>query len=416
LLICICNLGENRIGNHLQTVVNDLVSVLSELEQGDFQSRWETAKQIPNFGESAIASLIDLLHKTPTDLELQWFVARILGQFDHADAVIALVHLLQSTDDDDIAEIAAQMLAQIGPQAVDALAPLLQDPQSRTLVVPALAQMQDAAIVPLLLSVVTDADVTVRITAIETLGRFHDPRIVPALRQGLIDLNAKVRRVAIMSMSYRSQLFTEQGQDPVALIAPLLNDLDLQVCQTAALALGRLATDAAAQALQTVASADLVPVPLKLTIVQALGQIGNHQSVQFLQKLWPHTTSSFQVFDDADQMVAEAIIKALTLNRQTAIQVASVQALIHCLHHQPSPDLTLNKTIASALGQLGDTEAIPDLIRLLGIPDMGVRLHAIAALKQIAPELSYIRLQALSEDDTVVEDVREGVAIALREW
>lgn len=396
--------------------MSNLVSVLSELERGDFQSRWETAKQIPNFGEPAIASLIDLLHKTPTDVELQWFVARILGQFDHADAVMALVHLLQHTDDEDVAEIAAQMLAQIGPQAVDVLARLLADPQSRTLVVPALAQVQDPTIVPLLLPVVDDADVTVRAIAIETLGRFHDPRIIPALLQGLTDLNAKVRQVAIASTSYRAQLFADQGHEPVTLIAPLLKDLELQVCQTAALALGRLATDAAAQALQTVASADPVPVPLKLTIVQALGQIGSHKSVQFLQKLWPHTASSFQVIDDADQTMAEAIIKALTLNRQTDVQTASAQALIHCLHHQPSPDSTLNKTIASALGQLGNTEAIPELIRLLGISDMGVRLHAIAALKQIAPELAYTRLQALAKDNMVAEDVRDGVAIALQEW
>ena len=389
--------------------MNDLVSVLSELERGDFQSRWETAKQIPDFGESAIAALVDLLRKTPTDLELQWFVARILGQFNHADAVMALVHLLQNTEDEDVAEIAAQMLAQIGPEAVEVLAPLLNDPSSRALVVLALAQMQDAAIVPLLLPVVTDADATMRIITTETLGRFHDPRIIPALLQGLTDLNAKVRQVAIAAIGYRSQLFTEQDQDPVVLIKPLLKDLDLQVCQTAALALGRLATDAAAQALQDTAISNYVPVPLKLTIIQALGHVGSQKSVQFLQELWPHTVSSFQMIDDADQTIAEAIIKALTLHRQTALQGASAQALIHCLHHQPNSDPTLNKTIANALGQLGDTKAIPELIRLLGISDMGVRLHAIAALKQIAPELAYTRLQALAKDDTVVGDVRMGL-------
>lgn len=396
--------------------MNDLVSVLSELEQGDFQSRWETAKQIPDFGESAIASLVDLLHKSSTDLELQWFVARILGQFDHADAVIALVHLLQNTEDEDIAEIAAQTLAQISPQAIDTLAPLLADPQLRALVVPALAQMQDAAIVPLLLPVATDADATVRAIVLETLGRFHDPRIVLALLQGLTDGNAEVRRVAISSTSYRSQLFTESDDDPVTLIAPLLNDVNLQVCQTAALALGRLATDAATQALRTAVSAHPIPVPLKLTIIQALGQIGSHKSVQVLQKLWPYTTSSFRVIDDTDQTVAEAIVKALTINCQTDVQKAAAQTLMYCLHRQPSPDPTLNKTIANALGQLGDIEAIPELIWLLGIPDMGIRLHAIAALKQIAPELAYTRLQALAEDDSVVEDVRDGVAIALQEW
>ena len=62
------------------------------------------------------------------------------------------------------------------------------------------------------------------------------------------------------------------------------------------------------------------------------------------------------------------------------------------------------------------TQAIPELIRLLGIADMGVRLHAIAALKQIAPEDAYTQLQTLAEDDTVADEMRYGIAIALQEW
>ena len=396
--------------------MSELGSVLSELEQGDFQARWETAKQIPDFGESAIASLVDLMHNSADDHELQWFLARILGQFNHADAVIALVQLLQNTEDEDVADIAAQMLAQIGPQAVDALSALIEVPESRFLGVSALAQIRDVTIVPVLLRVVGDQEVRVRALALETLGRFNDPRIIPAVLQSLTDLTAQVRRVAIASLSYRSHLFREHDHDPVALLQPLLNDLDLRVCQAAATALGRLATNTAAQALLNTAKSDQVPIPLKISIIQALGHMSSHQSVQCLQTLWPHTASSFQVIDDTDQTVAEAIIQALTLHRQTGLKKTSAQALMQCLQHQPSPDPTLNKTIASALGQLGDTEAIPEVIRLLGIPDMGVRLHAIAALKQISSDYAYTQLQTLAADDTVGENVRDGVAIALQEW
>lgn len=398
------------------TAVSELISVLTKLEQGDFASRWETAKQIPDFGEPAITFLVDLLQNNADDPELQWFVARILGEFNHADAVMALTQLLQEADDDDVAEIAAQMLAQIGPQSIDALATLLESSPARGLVVSALSQMQDAVIVPILIKAVADEDASVRLQVIETLGRFHDPQIIPVLLQGLADLSAQVRQVAIASISYRAHLFYEHDHDPVALIQPFLTDVDVQVCQGAALALGRLGTDMAAQALRMTASADNIPAPFKLTIIQALGQIGNDQSVRFLQKLWPHTTSALQVIDDEDLNLAEAIIKALTLHRQPELQEVSTQALIYCLHHHPGADLTLNKTIASALGQLGDTTAIPELIRLLGIADMGVRLHAIAALKQISSELAYTKLQALAEDDTVEKDVRDGVEIALQEW
>ncbi len=392
--------------------MSELASVLTELEQGDFASRWETAKHIPDFGDSAIACLIDLLDKNVEDPELQWFVARILGQYHHADAVMALAQLLQNTEDDDVAEIAAQMLAQIGPQAIDTLATLLESQPSRMLVVSALSQIQDAAIVPILLTVVMDENASVRRQVIETLSRFHHAQIIPALLQGLADLNAQVRQVAIAGISYRAHLLQEQGHDPVTLIQPFLKDLDIQVCQTAALALGRLGTNVAAQALRT-ASAEKIPIPLKLTIVQALGQMGNDQSVQVLQKLWPQRKSSLQVVDEEDQTLAAAIINALALNRPTD---QSTQVLIHCLHHQPMSDLALQKSIASALGQSGDLQAIPELIQLLGTPDMGVRLHAIAALKQIAAEESYSKLQALAADNTVEKEVRDGVAIALQEW
>lgn len=394
-------------------IVSELVSVLSELETGDFQSRWETAKQIPNFGEPAIAFLVDLLHNKSDDPELQWFVARVLGEFNHADAVIALAQLMQNAEEDDVAEIAAQMLAQIGPQSVDALAALLESSPSRLRVVSALAQMQDPIIVPILLKVVADTDVSVRVMAVETLSRFHDFRVIPALLQGLSDLNGKIRQVAITGISYRAPLFQMHDHDPVALIVPCLNDFDVQVCQTAALALGRLGTKEAVEALSITAGAETVPLPLKLTIVQALGQIGNDQSVQMLQKLWPHSRSSLQVVDDEDQTLAAVIVKALALNRQVD---RSTEALIYCLHHQPVSDPALQKTLASALGQSGQPQAIPELIQLLGIPDMGVRLHAIAALKQISPELAYTQLQALAANDTVDQNVRDGVAIALQEW
>ncbi|WP_299490243.1 HEAT repeat domain-containing protein [Acaryochloris sp. IP29b_bin.137] len=392
--------------------MSELVSVLSELKAGDFQSRWETAKQIPNFGEPAIASLIDLLNQNVDDPELQWFVARALGEFNHADAVMALAQLMQDAAEDDVAEIAAQMLAQIGPQSVDALAALLDSSPSRALVVSALAQMQDPVIVPLLIQVVADEDASVRWKVIETLSRFHDPTIIPVLLQGLADLSAKVRQAAIAGISYRAHLFQEHHYDLVALIEPFLKDLDLPVCQTAALALGRLGTNAAAEALRA-ASTGPIPMPLKLTIVQALGQMSNHQSVQVLQKLWPQAISSLQMVDDQDQTLANAIVKALALSRPAD---RSTQALIYCLHHQPMADPALQKNIANALGQSGDPQAIPELIQLLGIPDMGVRLHAIAALKQIAAEEAYAKLQALTTDLNVEQGVRDGVAIALQEW
>ncbi|NJK29727.1 MAG: HEAT repeat domain-containing protein [Acaryochloris sp. SU_5_25] len=398
-------------------VMNLLASVLAELEQGDFQSRWEIAKQIPDFGEAAIAALVDLLHKTPEDPELQWFIARILGQFNHAEVVIALVNLLEVTADDEVVHMAAQMLAQMGPTAIAALVSLLDQPQSRAVVVPALAQIQTVAMIPCWLRVVADTDANLRAIAVAALGRFQDPRIIPALLQGLKDVSAKVRQEAIAGISYRSDLFLEHDHDPVALIQPLLADVNLRVCQTTALALGRLATDTAAQALWATAQAPYTPLPLQLTIVQALGQMGSPQSIQYLQNLWLLSPYPFPP-DDAQSQLATAIVKALSLSRQADTQAQSAailrEGLRHQLHH--CPEHTVNKVLASALGQLGDSQALPELIELLGTSDLGVRLHAIAALKQIAPDHAYSQLQALAQDTSLERRLKEGVAMALQEW
>ncbi|NJN37536.1 MAG: HEAT repeat domain-containing protein, partial [Acaryochloridaceae cyanobacterium CSU_3_4] len=313
--------------------MNLLASVLAELEQGDFQSRWEIAKQIPDFGEAAIAALVDLLHKTPEDPELQWFIARILGQFNHAEVVIALVNLLEVTADDEVVHMAAQMLAQMGPTAIAALVSLLDQPQSRAVVVPALAQIQTVAMIPCWLRVVADTDANLRAIAVAALGRFQDPRIIPALLQGLKDVSAKVRQEAIAGISYRSDLFLEHDHDPVALIQPLLADVNLRVCQTTALALGRLATDTAAQALWATAQAPYTPLPLQLTIVQALGQMGSPQSIQYLQNLWLLSPYPFPP-DDAQSQLATAIVKALSLSRQADTQAQSAAILREGLRHQ----------------------------------------------------------------------------------
>ena len=81
------------------------------------------------------------------------------------------------------------------------------------------------------------------------------------------------------------------------------------------------------------------------------------------------------------------------------------------LKHPP-----IQQTIITTLGQLGEAAARPALIQLLAETDLGVRLHVIAALKQITPELTHSHLQQLAAQDNLEPDLAEGIAIALQEW
>src|SRR4028118_1555477 len=76
----------------LEQVLNLALDVL---DAGDFQERWEVAKVFPKLGAIAIAPLIELLEDDEADLEMRWFAARILGEFNDPVVVTSLVELLR---------------------------------------------------------------------------------------------------------------------------------------------------------------------------------------------------------------------------------------------------------------------------------------------------------------------------------
>jgi HEAT repeat protein len=77
---------------------------------------------------------------------------------------------------------------------------------------------------------------------------------------------------------------------------------------------------------------------------------------------------------------------------------------------------TLKQMAALSLGQLSQPQSIEPLVNLLADPDAGVRLHAIAALRQIDAETAYQRLQASTQTDDLPDELRQGIAVALAEW
>jgi HEAT repeat protein len=358
---------------------------LEVLVNGDFQDRWEVAKIFPKLekgaiGQSqelkAIAPLVAILADEAAEAELRWFVARILGKCPHPEGITALVELLKTTDDEDLAEVAATALTNLGAAAVQVLTPLLAVAETRLLAVQALVGINSPEIVTPLLSVAQDSQVAVRMAVISALSNFHESAVIPVLRQALQDFAAPVRKEAAIALGMRPELLVEW--DVVADLQPLIFDLNGEVCEAAAIALGRLRTDAAATALfQALKSA---PLPLQITIIRALGWMETPPALAYLGEILGELQAICQV---------EAIA-VLGRVSNPAMKPLAVQILIDFFPNINVQHSQIKCALALAWGQLGNKTAIPLLVEMLADVDSGVKLHAIAALKHFPSASQYL--------------------------
>ncbi len=385
----------------LEQVLNLALDVLNA---GDFQERWEVAKVFPKLGAIAIAPLIEILEDEDAELELRWFTGRILGEFNHPSVITTLVDLLTSSEDEDLAVMAAAVLSSFGESAIEALTGLLADPDSRLLATRSLSQIRRPEIIAPLLGVVRDPQVAIRATAIEALTSFHDPRIPPVLLDALNDHVAAVRKEAVIGLGLRSDLREEL--DLLNRLKPLLYDFNLEICQQAAIALGRLGTDDAAEALFDVLQSPATPVSLTYDLIRALAWVGTTKSVDYLQQA---------LIGAAVESTLE-IVRVLGRLEEPVLKTKAAQILIDFLNseHPAAREATVKQAIAQAWGQLGEISAIDALVGLLADPADSVRLHAIAALKNFPT--THQQLEQLAADENLTPALKEGVAIALAEW
>ncbi|MBD2066515.1 HEAT repeat domain-containing protein [Leptolyngbya sp. FACHB-671] len=371
--------------------------------EGDFQTRWDVAKLLPRFGTKAIAPLIAILEHEDTDWELLWFTVRTLGEFDHPVVVQVLISLLK-TAEGELSAVAAEALANLGNQAIAPLTELLSMEQFRLLAVRSLSRIRHSQTIAPLLSITNDAQPEIRAAAIEALSSFHDPRVFPVLVNALQDPAAAVRREAVIAVGLRANLQAEI--DLVNLLIPHLTDLNLQVCQQAAIALGRLSNPAAAQALADMLHSPHTPSALQIEIVRSLSWGMTATVLKKIQSILPCVSAE----------VYREMIAALGKVEDPALKLQAAEILITLLNSESSPQSPGKQAIALSLGHLGEIKALDPLIRLLSESDPGVQLHAIAALKQLAPDAAHEQLKMMAKDTNLPEALQCGVANALREW
>ncbi|MEB3188954.1 MAG: HEAT repeat domain-containing protein [Snowella sp.] len=348
---------------------------LSLLAQGDFEARWDLSKWLPKLGSEAIAPLLALLADDTRYSELRWFVVKMLGAFNCPDVILGLANLLHTTDDPDLKAIASQSLASFGNSTIQVLARLLTSTETRLVAVKALALMPEPAVINPLLSVLQDPNAQMRAIAVAALGRFKETRIIPVLIQALQDLAAIVRKEAIIALGSQVQII--DADDYLSYLTPLLQDIDLDVCQQAAIALSRLPTPGAATVLFEVLKSPLTPSPLKITLIQALGWLAQTESLSYLGQA---------LFFEEWEIRLE-IIRVLGRVEEANLKIQAVQILINFFASgQPDLDrISLRQALAHSFGQLKLPTAIPVLQSLSLDPEKAVKLQAIAALKKCQP-------------------------------
>ncbi|NEP89025.1 MAG: HEAT repeat domain-containing protein [Okeania sp. SIO2C2] len=392
-------------------VVLDLA--ITVLKNGDFQERWDIYKLFKQIGKPAIAPLIEMVQDEDLDLERRWFVARILADFNSEEVREALKNIIISSEAEDLQEIAADTLAVLGDSAVDILTDLLTKADSRLLATKALAKINSPSTITPLLTVVKDGDDEVRKNAISALSNYHDSRLPFVLISALKDTAAKVRKEAVIGLSTYANLDEQLGV--VELLQPLLWDINFEVCQQVAIAIGKIGTNTAATALFELLQTTNVPVFLKLDAVRALSWVETQVSVEYLQSL---LEDNLLVAVEYQPQIVNEIITALGKIERQELKPKATEILIEFLRSNNSvlESVRVKNSLVLALGYLGDIRALDYLIQLLEENDASVRLHCIAALKQLDSERAYQQLIYLSQKANIKSELKTGIATAIAEW
>ncbi|BFM39132.1 HEAT repeat domain-containing protein [Synechocystis sp. LKSZ1] len=350
-----------------------LSPTLEALANGDFEARWLVGKILVQLGPGAIPTLLALWEDPTVEMEQRWFIGKVLAAFPEPVVIASLAQTLLLPGAEELHTIAAQSLGQMGPTAIKPLASLLQYPENRALATKALAQIPAAAVIDPLLTVVQDADSQVRTLAITALGSFPEERVLPALFQACTDPVSTVRKEAVIALGNWADRLN--SVDLLAYLQPRLYDLDLGVCQQAALALSRLSGPAVAAALWSAWQAPATPMALRLTLLQSLVWLESPLALTYLHQAWPK----------AQEIERLEIVRLLGRIKQVELQRTAAQMLTAWVPmdlHEDSGQ-ALAKAIAYSWGQLKYTPAVPILQTWANRPEPALHLQARAALKHL---------------------------------
>jgi HEAT repeat protein len=368
------------------------------LIEGEFQERWEGVKVLAKLGDRAIEGLIALIQDSEIDQDARWFGIRVLAEFQSPQIIPLLIMLLEDSHDPDLQTMAVNSLGQMGQAVLPYLTPLLYEtPDKRRLAAQVLSLVRHSQTIPPLLALAQDNQAEIRAIALEALGSFHSPGIAQTLLDALQDKASNVRIAAVKGIGFCAQEL--QAVDWVGALGPMLNDLNLDTCRHSALALSRIATPEAALALDQALNQSVLPEALGLEFIRAIGWIEIPTTIDLLIQAIQNPRLTLRLRQEACKLLGR---------RQS--ERPSTSYLLQAYLPASPPDL--QATIVTALGQLAQTTAIAPLIELLPAANGHLRLHIIAALRAIDPNLARQTLEQVNTDQPNNPSLQQ----ALKEW
>jgi HEAT repeat protein len=375
VIIKILNKNTNNSMSEFETDFSDLTleMALEILENGDFQQRWDLAKILPKFGETIIKPLLTRLEDPTIETEEKWFIIKILGDFNQQEVIEILIKILSETEDQELKEITITSLSKIGSDAIKLLTILLENPDSRYLATLTLAQIRSLEVINPLLTVVNDPDLLVRKTAIQALGSYYDPRVLPVLTEKLTDFHSIIRQEALIGLN----LWIDQEElGLVEIIKPLLNDLNLEVCQQAAITLTKAKTPEVAEALFNILVKPTTPISLQITLIHSLAWLEIPIGLDYLQESLSQVRSE----------IIKEIISSLGRISQDDLKPQAGKILLDFFNsgHPSLEETSIKQELTQAWGNLAYLPSQKALVILKEDHIASVRLHAVAALKRFA--------------------------------
>lgn len=350
-----------------------LDNALNLLLNGDFQQRWDVSKVFSQLGKVAIYPLQKICLDESEELEARWFALKILGNFQDVEVIFTLISLLETTEEEELINLASETFAKQGKRAIKPLSSLLKSPSHKFLATKALAQIQSVEIVEPLLLMVKDENADIRVICIEALSKFQDLRILDVLRSSLKDHSSKVRKEALINLSLKIK--SSKDLKVTFEIANLLYDVNIEVCQQAAIALSRIKTEMAIDLLFEVLRKENTPIPLRITTIKCLGWIETQSSLEYLDK------ALFLV--DKDSIIE--IIKVLGRINQENLKDQAVEILVNFYYssHSLIKDNLVLKNLAYTWKQLGNVKSKIPLQELQKTDDLTIKIYATSALRSI---------------------------------
>jgi HEAT repeat protein len=325
------------------SVVPALIDTLSDINEG---VRKSAALALARLGDrSGFLVLTKLLSGTGS---LHWSV--------HDETMLAVLGDLSDTNtkqswlltkEQNRCQAVAVLVNFADRSVISALTGALSDPNSnvRRFVAEVLRELGDTSAVPALIDALSDPNSDVRRLVVEVLRKLSDTSAVPALIDLLSDSDVIVRLDTYSALA-------ELG-DTSAIPAPIgvLSDPHNRDRTDAARVLGELGDMSAVPALIDALSDSESDV--RLDTARALGVLGNPAAIFAL----------IEAVADQNSDVRDRVTESLAELDDGTV----VPALIGLLSDEPF----ISGMAASALGNLGDTSAVPALLKANALSDSG---------------------------------------------